>query len=153
MRVVLTRELECDPGARLFEASAGPRPRVYAADTASRKREERFAGRADVVRVAAPEGRLDLRAVLSDLAAQGIQSVLVEGGGRTIGGFLDARLADRAALFVSPRFLGAGGARPLIDARSVTDPAAGYRLVDCRQVALGADPLLLGSLRYPGQEG
>jgi diaminohydroxyphosphoribosylaminopyrimidine deaminase/5-amino-6-(5-phosphoribosylamino)uracil reductase len=152
LRVVLTRDLDCDPGARVFEASPGPRPRIYAADSASREREERFAGRADVVRVAALDGGLDLRSVLADLAARGIQSVMVEGGGRTIGAFLEAGLADRAALFVSRRFLGAGGARPLIDADSVADPAGGCRLERCRQVALGGDQLLLGRLRFPERE-
>ena len=90
--------------------------------------------------------------MLADLAAQGIQSVMVEGGGPTIGAFLEAGLADRAALFVSRRFLGAGGARPLIDADSVADPAVGCRLERCRQVALGGDQLLLGRLRFPERE-
>jgi diaminohydroxyphosphoribosylaminopyrimidine deaminase/5-amino-6-(5-phosphoribosylamino)uracil reductase len=152
LRVVLTRDLDCDPGARVFEGASGPRPRIYTAVEASREREARFAGRADVVRVAARDGWLDLRCVLADLAAQGIQSVMVEGGARTLGAFLEAGLADRAALFVARRFLGAGGARPLIDTDSVSEPALGWRLVRCRQVALGGDQLLLGRIRFPERE-
>ena len=38
------------------------------------------------------DGRLDLNGVLSDLLELGVQSVLVEGGARTIGSFLEAGL-------------------------------------------------------------
>jgi riboflavin biosynthesis pyrimidine reductase len=59
---------------------------------------------------------------------------------------LQAGLADRLALFVSSKLLGAGGATPLLGLPSVGDPAQGWRLEEQQQLALGPDQLLLGRL-------
>lgn len=50
-------------------------------------------------------------AVLEDLGRRGIQSVLVEGGGRILGLFRAAGLWERLELFLAPRLLGGDGAR------------------------------------------
>jgi diaminohydroxyphosphoribosylaminopyrimidine deaminase/5-amino-6-(5-phosphoribosylamino)uracil reductase len=102
------------------------------------------------VRVRGRGRGLALDEVLSDLARLGVQSILVEGGARTIGSFLEAGLADRAALFVAKRLLGAGGATPLVDLPSVSEPAHAWRLARVQQIALGEDQLLLGLLCGPG---
>ncbi|MFC4625332.1 bifunctional diaminohydroxyphosphoribosylaminopyrimidine deaminase/5-amino-6-(5-phosphoribosylamino)uracil reductase RibD [Daeguia caeni] len=48
------------------------------------------------------EGRISLPELMDDLAAQGIASVLVEGGARIAESFLDDDLVDRLAIFQSP---------------------------------------------------
>lgn len=148
VRAVLAPGLDLDPGSALFDEphGDGPLPRLYTARGASSREVERFRGRADVVEVDAPGGRLQLKQVLEDLLALEVQSVLVEGGGRTLGRFLEAGLADRMALFVSPKLLGSEGATPLLRMPSVDDPGQGWRLEGRRQLALGADQLLLGRL-------
>jgi riboflavin biosynthesis pyrimidine reductase len=55
-------------------------------------------------------GGVDLAAVLSTLRADGVQSVLVEGGAAVITSLLAARLVDRVVVRVSPVVLGAGAA-------------------------------------------
>jgi len=155
LRAVLAPGLDLDPEAAIFERERPETPptRIYASRSTPEARDARFADRAVIVRVGERDGRLALDEVLADLAERRAQSVLVEGGGHTIGAFLDAGLADRAALFVASRLFGAGGARPLVDLPSVGAPAEGWRLEAVRQVALGADQLLLGELRRPGEEG
>jgi diaminohydroxyphosphoribosylaminopyrimidine deaminase/5-amino-6-(5-phosphoribosylamino)uracil reductase len=151
VRAVLCPGLDIDPEAAIFrrEGTNGPLPRIYAHETTSSERDPLFEGRAVIVRVAARGSGLALDEVLLDLARQQVQSVLVEGGGHTIGRFLEAGLADRAALFVAKRLLGAGGASPLVDLPSVSEPARGWRLEQVQQVALGEDQLLLGLLCGP----
>jgi diaminohydroxyphosphoribosylaminopyrimidine deaminase / 5-amino-6-(5-phosphoribosylamino)uracil reductase len=46
--------------------------------------------------------------ILAALRAKKQTGVLIEGGSKTIAGFLDAGLVDRLELFVAPRLLGAG---------------------------------------------
>lgn len=46
--------------------------------------------------------------VLAKLAAQGLDVVLVEGGARTLSGFLDAGCLTRLHLMVAPKLLGSG---------------------------------------------
>ena len=74
----------------------------------SRARALRAAG-ADVVLLdGGSDGRLDVAAVLAELAKRELQSVLVEGGAATHAAFIEAGLVDRVALFLAPRLLGAG---------------------------------------------
>ena len=47
-----------------------------------------------------------LKAALTDLAGRGIQSVLVEGGGYTLGKLFDARLAREAVFYLAPLLAG-----------------------------------------------
>jgi diaminohydroxyphosphoribosylaminopyrimidine deaminase/5-amino-6-(5-phosphoribosylamino)uracil reductase len=56
-------------------------------------------------------GRIDLRALLSQMGARGMLRVLVEGGGGLAGGLIEADLVDRIVVFVAPIVLGQA-ARP-----------------------------------------
>ena len=53
-------------------------------------------------------GRVDLGALLSELCALGVGSVMVEGGAALITSFLSARLVDRLAVCIAPKILGSG---------------------------------------------
>jgi diaminohydroxyphosphoribosylaminopyrimidine deaminase / 5-amino-6-(5-phosphoribosylamino)uracil reductase len=97
--VVLDSRLELGPERRVFH---GSRRAVVYALTGERELP------ADVVKVAPGRGGVDVRAVLTDLVARGVHSVLVEGGGIVIRSFLDEGLVDRIELFVSPKVLGTG---------------------------------------------
>jgi diaminohydroxyphosphoribosylaminopyrimidine deaminase/5-amino-6-(5-phosphoribosylamino)uracil reductase len=55
-----------------------------------------------------PDGRVDLHALLAELYARGVRSVLLEGGPTLAGAFLAADLVDRVIGYVAPKLLGAG---------------------------------------------
>ena len=122
LRVVLDRRLRTPPEARLL-AEPGP-VLVYAAAAAAESDERASALRArgaEVVELAEPTPQ----AVLADLAARGVQSVLVEGGGEVLAAFAAARLFDRVEVACAPLLVGGreapaplGGAGPerLVDA-------------------------------------
>jgi riboflavin-specific deaminase-like protein len=70
-----------------------------------------------------PDGRLDLADLLGRLAAEGVESLMVEGGACIVTSLLRARLVDRLVISVAPKLLGAGieaigdlGIRRLADA-------------------------------------
>lgn len=140
--VVLAPELRLPASGALFAGEA--RPRVYVGEGLVPGPE--WEGKADLVPLPAPEGRLDPAAVLADLCREGVQSVLVEGGGRTFASFLTAGLVDEVALFVAPLLLGARGATPLLDMAAAAEPALGHRVAELRRLALDEDVLLLGRL-------
>lgn len=50
--------------------------------------------------------RVSPAAILRELHRRQMTNVLVEGGGRVLGSFLDAGLADEACIFVAPRLIG-----------------------------------------------
>jgi diaminohydroxyphosphoribosylaminopyrimidine deaminase/5-amino-6-(5-phosphoribosylamino)uracil reductase len=146
-RVVLSESGRLDPAAAVFRRDAGdPATRVYTAEGAGAAARERLGPGAEVIVVpATPEG-LSLAHVLEDLGRAGIQSLLVEGGGRTLAAFLASGVADRAVVFSSATLLGARGGVPFVDADAETSPERGWRVVRERLVPLGDDLALLGRI-------
>ncbi|WP_304271495.1 RibD family protein [Brevundimonas naejangsanensis] len=70
-------------------------------------------GHAEVVTVAASDGRPAISAVLDALAARNIRSVLIEGGGRVAASFIQAGAVDAIEWFRAPILLGGEG-RPCV---------------------------------------
>jgi diaminohydroxyphosphoribosylaminopyrimidine deaminase/5-amino-6-(5-phosphoribosylamino)uracil reductase len=75
-------------------------------------------------------GGRNLRAVLQELAARSLQSVLIEGGAGIAGAFLDQGLIDKASFFIAPLIIGGleapvaiggNGAAKLTDAVNLRD--------------------------------
>ncbi len=122
---------------RLFDVSA-PTLAVHGVDIVPDYRDEARA-------LALPrgeDGRLDLRALLAQLAQRQINEVQVEAGATLAGALLCAQLVDEVLLYMAPVLLGDAG-RPLfaglgVDAMS---DRFGMALVDTRQV--GPDLRLL----------
>jgi diaminohydroxyphosphoribosylaminopyrimidine deaminase / 5-amino-6-(5-phosphoribosylamino)uracil reductase len=87
---------------------------------------------------------LDLPALLAALRARGLRRILVEGGGVTVSGFLQAGLLDRLHLTVAPLLIGSG--RPSITLAPIEtlDEALRPR---CRRFTLGEDVLFDLDLR------
>ena len=148
-RVVLAPRLALDPAAKVFlrESDEAPRTRVYVAADCPRAEVARFRDVADVVPVAhSAGGGFDLAMVLADLHGIGVQSVLVEGGGKTLGAFLSSGLADDVVLFVANRLYGAGDATPVVDLPAAASPADAWRLNRSATIPLGQDVVLVGTL-------
>jgi diaminohydroxyphosphoribosylaminopyrimidine deaminase/5-amino-6-(5-phosphoribosylamino)uracil reductase len=80
------------------------------------------------------DGKVALPEFLEDLAAQGMSSILVEGGADTARYFLDEGLVDRIALFFGPAPVGEGGIASPLDRDHIP---AGFRLV--REARFGED--------------
>jgi diaminohydroxyphosphoribosylaminopyrimidine deaminase/5-amino-6-(5-phosphoribosylamino)uracil reductase len=86
--------------------------------------------------------------VLETLAALGVQRLLVEGGGRVAGSFLDAGLVQRVWLFYAPLLLGDALARPAV-AGAGRPLAKALRLGRVRSRRLGPDLFVEGFLQDP----
>jgi diaminohydroxyphosphoribosylaminopyrimidine deaminase / 5-amino-6-(5-phosphoribosylamino)uracil reductase len=63
----------------------------------------------EILYIAEQQGRVDLTDLLRQLAARGVQSLLLEGGGTINAAALQAGLVDRVMIFVAPRLLGGEG--------------------------------------------
>ncbi len=90
-----------------------------------------------------PPGRVG--SALDELGARGLDSILLEGGARLAGAFLDAGEIDRVRLFIAPILLGAG--RPVfagVDGAALEDAERAIRL-DCEPS--GEDVLATARLR------
>jgi riboflavin-specific deaminase-like protein len=114
VRVVL------DPSARLpaeRKVFAGGPPTLHVVAEDARPH-----GAAETLRLPrGPGGGLDLRALLSALAARSLRRIFVEGGGETVSRFLAAGLLDRLHVTVAPMILGSGRAAFILPEASRID--------------------------------
>lgn len=103
--VVLDSRLRLPLSARLL-ARVDRKPWIFAAAGAARGNAAALEERgARIFTVGSRGDALDLREVLSVLRAQGIGSVMVEGGARVLGSFLAQGLARQVVVTVSPQEL------------------------------------------------
>jgi diaminohydroxyphosphoribosylaminopyrimidine deaminase/5-amino-6-(5-phosphoribosylamino)uracil reductase len=83
---------------------------IFCGRGADKKKRSKLEEAGAVVKIVpVSNGMLDLKAVLSELGKAQITSVLVEGGSKVHGSFLQEKLADQILLFVAPVFLGDQG--------------------------------------------
>jgi diaminohydroxyphosphoribosylaminopyrimidine deaminase / 5-amino-6-(5-phosphoribosylamino)uracil reductase len=112
-RVVLDPHLRTPAGARLVK-TARQAPTLIVTDRRlmeSAALQRLVRGGAEVIGLPAARGRFELGTLLDELGAWGMTNVMVEGGGKTLGAFWDAGLADEAVVFVAPRLIGGAEAR------------------------------------------
>ncbi|GGJ07767.1 riboflavin biosynthesis protein RibD [Alicyclobacillus cellulosilyticus] len=130
-----------DGGATEAAGGAGGNPQASRAAALAR------AG-AEVIPVpAGPDGHVDLHAALRALADIGIDSVLVEGGGRLAGALLRAQLIDQVVYYVAPKLL--GGGRPALAGEEPARMADAVALCDVSVEVVGQDVRITGYPVYP----
>jgi diaminohydroxyphosphoribosylaminopyrimidine deaminase/5-amino-6-(5-phosphoribosylamino)uracil reductase len=110
VRVVLDGDLRLPQTSQLIWTARQVPLWVACGETAPRDRESALAARGvEVMRVPQAGGKLDLLAVLKQLAQRRITRVMVEAGPMVASAFLTADLVDEAVLFRSPNAIGADG--------------------------------------------
>jgi diaminohydroxyphosphoribosylaminopyrimidine deaminase/5-amino-6-(5-phosphoribosylamino)uracil reductase len=140
--VVLDSAGRTPADARLIGAGTPGRALIAVTERAPAERvSELEAGGATVVRCASRDGRVDVGALLANLAAREVRAVLVEGGGEVLASFLAAGVVDRVAVFLAPLLLG-GRAAPSVLAGHGRELKSAVRLAALTVTALGDDLLL-----------
>lgn len=139
-RVVLDSNLRLPPDSRLLGAAAPPSATwIVCAEDAPAAAEHALAGRgAHVVRVRRGSDGVALPQTLRRLGAEGMSSVLVEGGGELGSALLRAGLVDRHYVFHAPVLLGSDGTPAYDDGAA----AATRRWRRVRSMPLGDDVLV-----------
>jgi diaminohydroxyphosphoribosylaminopyrimidine deaminase/5-amino-6-(5-phosphoribosylamino)uracil reductase len=110
VRVVLDAHLRLPLTSRLVATARETPLWVIAGADAPRENEDALrAHGADVLRLPAPEGRVDLAALLKVLGERGITRLMVEGGPIVAASFLAADLVDAAMVLHGPGRIGNDG--------------------------------------------
>jgi len=147
VRVILDRRLRISPAARLFTVSeSGGATLIYA------ERDDPEARRAlaekDAIVIVLPS--VEPGAVLADLFARGVRSVLVEGGSAVHGSFLTSGCFDQVAVDCAPLLIGGQGAPGPLGGAGFQALADAARLDDLKARRLGRskpDDLILTGYR------
>lgn len=110
-RVVLDTWARTPPTSRLVRSARRIRTIIATARGQSAAAHRLARAGCEIFPVAQREGKLRLQTLLDRLGQEQMTNVMVEGGGRVLGDFVDAGLADEARVFIAPRFIG-GAAAP-----------------------------------------
>jgi diaminohydroxyphosphoribosylaminopyrimidine deaminase/5-amino-6-(5-phosphoribosylamino)uracil reductase len=106
LRVVVDSRLETPPTARILEAPG--EVLVYAAHDHAERRAALQARGAEIAFAPAVHGKVDLPAMLTDLARRGINELHVEAGHKLNGSFVREGLVDEFLVYIAPKLLGSG---------------------------------------------
>jgi riboflavin-specific deaminase-like protein len=105
--VILDSRLKISPKARLFQNQRKPILAYLESDAQSEMVQKFIDVGATILPVKSDdEGHISLPHLLKELSLRGIRSVMVEGGARVIGSFLNQKLVDRVMLTIVPFFVG-----------------------------------------------
>lgn len=144
-RAVLDTYLRLPADARLLKKSAGGPVIIFTGKESPESRAARLKQKgAEIIRVPAAGGKLDLRAVLKELGRREIASVLVEGGAGVLTSFIQQRLADKVYFFLAPRFIGGEKSPTPFEGRGIERVADSLELKKVRHFSLRKDIIFEG---------
>ena len=106
LRVIVDSRLETPPASRILDAPGAVL--LYAAAPDDARRAPLEARGAQIALVPGPSGKVDLNAMLVDLAARGINELHVEAGHKLNGSFVRDGLVDEFLIYMAPKLLGLG---------------------------------------------
>jgi 5-amino-6-(5-phosphoribosylamino)uracil reductase/diaminohydroxyphosphoribosylaminopyrimidine deaminase/5-amino-6-(5-phosphoribosylamino)uracil reductase len=149
LRVVVDSTLRTPPQAAVLAGDAASGTVLAATDLAPERRRERArsSGATVLGLPADADGRVDLKALVEELGALGVGSVMVEGGATLITSFLKAGLVDRLAVCVAPKILGDG--IQAVGDLGIRDLSRSLALADASVEPYGVDLVLSGRVVYP----
>lgn len=142
LRVVLDGAARLSPTSRLVRSAHDLPVRAMVGERADPERRRRLAALGvDVVPVPeGADGRIDPEAALVRLAADGIGTVMVEGGAEVARSLIARDLVDEIALYESDVVIGAGGLPLPVEIEAALRPSAGrFRILG--HEAVGPDRL------------
>ena len=143
LRVLVDSRLEVQPGAQLFEGE-GPVLIATVARDAARQAALRAVG-AEVIELPTDEGKVDLTALMKELARRAINEVHVEAGFRLNGSLVRAGVVDELLVYLAPMLI--GEAQGMLHLPALSDLAQARPLEFVEVAMIGGDVRLRARLR------
>jgi diaminohydroxyphosphoribosylaminopyrimidine deaminase / 5-amino-6-(5-phosphoribosylamino)uracil reductase len=149
LRVVVDSTLRTPLQAAVLAGDAASGTVLATTDLAPERRRKRAlsSGATVLALPTGPDGRVDLGALMEELGALGVGSVMVEGGATLITSFLKAELVDWLAVCVAPKILGDG--IQAVGDLGIRDLSRSLALADASVEPYGVDLVLSGRVVYP----
>ena len=144
-RIILDPQLRIAETARLLnQPSTAGTLLVSSARRDPPKRARLEALGAEVLEMPLAGGRIDLKALMVELGGRGICSVLIEGGGGTIGAALRNSVVDKVYAFLAPKLLAGDDGVPVCRGEGAATMAAAPVLEQVAVRRFGQDVLVEG---------
>ena len=142
LRVLVDSRLEVDPGARVFEGEGNV---LVATAVSAPAREIALRARgAEVIALPNESGKVDLAALMKELAHRHINEVHVEAGFRLNGSLVQAGVVDELLVYLAPLLM--GEAQGMVHLPALSDLTHAQRLEFREVTAVGEDVRILARL-------
>ena len=145
LRAVVDSHLSTPPTARLLDAPGAAL--IYTATPGAQRSAALEARGAKIEALAGPDGKVDLAAMLADLARRGVNELHVEAGPRLNAALLRAGLVDELLVYLAPKLLGIGREMAAFGPLADLAEASAFEFTDLARI--GPDLRLLA--RPPGR--
>jgi len=132
LRVLVDSRLDAPLRARLMQPPG--QVLVYAAGPTTDRREALEAAGIEVADMASSTGKVDLAAMLADLARRGVNELHVEAGHKLNGSFVREGLVDEWLVYMAPKLLGVGRELALFGPIAGLDAAPRLRFDSVTQI-------------------
>jgi diaminohydroxyphosphoribosylaminopyrimidine deaminase/5-amino-6-(5-phosphoribosylamino)uracil reductase len=149
VRIVLDSSARLAPDSILVRTAAEVPVLVAATHRAPPERRERLVSAGCEVLVLPGEGPVPLAPLLDELGRREMTNVLVEGGGRTLGSFLDEGHVEAVEVFIAPILEGGDHARTAVRGAGRTLMSESTRLKEVRVDRIGDDAYIRGRVPQP----
>ena len=145
VRIVLDTHLSTSKRARVFATPATASTYLVCGPQTSEVDRRRLgAVGARIMEAPIRKGRIDLAALMPLLAAQGITSVLIEGGAQVAGSALAADIVDKIVFFYAPKILGGDDGIPICRGQSSVWMREALSVHDLSVAQVGEDIMVQG---------
>ena len=144
VRIILDPGCRLDRNRHVFTDGAAPTV-VVRSEVTGQNRGRVASGARDEIQLPTTNHQFAPSAIVNALRERGYRRILVEGGGRTVSGFLQAGMLDRLHVTVSPMIIGSGPPAVTLEPIASLDDALRPA---CRSFRLGEDTLFDLDLRH-----
>jgi len=145
LRVVIDSRLESAPASRIFDPPGAVL--VYATEPEPARIDALRARGAEIAFAPGAGGKVDLAAMLADLARRGINELHVEAGHKLNGSLLRENLVDELLVYLAPKLIGTGREMAAFGPLQQLADALAFEFIDVERI--GADLRLRA--RPPGR--
>lgn len=146
LRIICDTHLRTPLDARVVQ-TAREIPTVFATccdDTERIMRYQEYGCR--MIRVGKNGRSVDLRELMRKLGAEGIDSILLEGGGTLNWSALNSGIVNKVMAYTAPKIFGGYSAKTPVEGDGVTTPQLAFSLKETSVTKLGEDYLIEGKL-------
>ena len=142
VRIVMDERLQLPVESKLVSSSEVAPLIVVANENADQEKKRQLRDRGAEV-IAVKDAR-NPSSLLRELADRSVQSVLVEGGSRVAGQFVDAGVINKVSFFIAPKIVGGVEAPGAIGGKGVETMADAWSLQDVEIATCGCDVEVTG---------
>ncbi len=147
-RIILDTNLSIPLTAKMLHQTSDTRTWVVCGTDAPTDRREALEDiGARIIRTSLINSRIDLSALMEQLGAMGITSLLIEGGGTVIGAAFTAKIVDKICFFYAPKILGGDDGVPICRGEGPESMKQSIPIHDLSVFRFDADVMLQGYLK------